>query len=103
MMNALAAVICSTSARLTDKLGNMANAACEIEYHDAEAFLVGEEAKGVGTILSSAEYKRPRSASGRPHSGSSVPFTAVLHPGVWRAATSLSCTLARRVGLSQRG
>ena len=44
--------------RLKDKLGNKANASSEIEYHDAEAILVGEEGKGVRTILSSAEYTR---------------------------------------------
>jgi putative acyl-CoA dehydrogenase len=44
--------------RLKDKLGNKANASSEIEYHDAHAFLVGEEGKGVRTILSSAEYTR---------------------------------------------
>jgi len=44
--------------RLKDKLGNKANASSEIEYHDAEAFLVGDEGKGVRTILSSAEYTR---------------------------------------------
>jgi putative acyl-CoA dehydrogenase len=44
--------------RLKDKLGNKANASSEIEYHDAHAFLVGEEGKGVRVILSSAEYTR---------------------------------------------
>lgn len=44
--------------RLKDKLGNRANASSEIEYHDAQAFLVGEEGKGVRMILSSAEYTR---------------------------------------------
>jgi putative acyl-CoA dehydrogenase len=44
--------------RLKDKLGNRANASSEIEYRDAEAILVGEEGKGVRTILSSAEYTR---------------------------------------------
>jgi putative acyl-CoA dehydrogenase len=44
--------------RLKDKLGNRANASSEIEYHDAEAVLVGEEGTGVRTILSSAEYTR---------------------------------------------
>jgi putative acyl-CoA dehydrogenase len=44
--------------RLKDKLGNKANASSEIEYHDAEGILVGEEGKGVRTILSSAEYTR---------------------------------------------
>lgn len=44
--------------RLKDKLGNRANASSEIEYHDAVAYLVGEEGKGIRTILSSAEYTR---------------------------------------------
>ena len=44
--------------RLKDKLGNKANASSEIEYHDAHAYLVGEEGRGVRTILSSAEYTR---------------------------------------------
>ncbi|MCZ2860672.1 acyl-CoA dehydrogenase family protein [Blastococcus sp. VKM Ac-2987] len=44
--------------RLKDKLGNRANASSEIEYHEAVAYLVGEEGKGVRTILSSAEYTR---------------------------------------------
>ncbi|GAA3231031.1 acyl-CoA dehydrogenase family protein [Pseudonocardia petroleophila] len=44
--------------RLKDKLGNRANASSEIEYHDAEALLVGEEGRGIRTILSSAEYTR---------------------------------------------
>jgi putative acyl-CoA dehydrogenase len=44
--------------RLKDKLGNKANASSEIEYHDARAFLVGEQGHGIRTILSSAEYTR---------------------------------------------
>ncbi|MGY1712773.1 acyl-CoA dehydrogenase family protein [Geodermatophilus sp. SYSU D00758] len=44
--------------RLKDKLGNRANASSEIEYHDAQGYLVGEEGRGIRTILSSAEYTR---------------------------------------------
>jgi len=44
--------------RLKDKLGNRANASAEIEYHDARGVLVGEEGRGVRTILASAEYTR---------------------------------------------
>jgi putative acyl-CoA dehydrogenase len=44
--------------RLKDKLGNRANASSEIEYQDAHAILVGEEGRGVRTILGSAEYTR---------------------------------------------
>lgn len=37
--------------RLKDKLGNRANASSELEYQDAEAQLVGEEGRGVRTII----------------------------------------------------
>jgi len=38
-------------ARLKDKLGNRSNASAEIELHGASAFLVGEEGRGVRTIV----------------------------------------------------
>jgi putative acyl-CoA dehydrogenase len=37
--------------RLKDKLGNRANASSEVEYEDAVALLVGEEGRGVRTII----------------------------------------------------
>ena len=37
--------------RLKDKLGNWSNASCEIELQGALAWLVGEEGRGVATIL----------------------------------------------------
>ena len=37
--------------RLKDKLGNRANASSEIELHDAVAWQVGEEGRGVATII----------------------------------------------------
>jgi putative acyl-CoA dehydrogenase len=37
--------------RLKDKLGNKANASSEVEFHDAMAWLVGEEGRGVPQIL----------------------------------------------------
>jgi putative acyl-CoA dehydrogenase len=37
--------------RLKDKLGNKANASSEVEFHDACAWLVGEEGRGVPQIL----------------------------------------------------
>ena len=37
--------------RLKDKLGNRSNASAEIEYEDATAWLVGEEGRGVRTII----------------------------------------------------
>ena len=37
--------------RLKDKLGNRANASSEVEFHDAAAWLVGDEGRGVPQIL----------------------------------------------------
>jgi putative acyl-CoA dehydrogenase len=37
--------------RLKDKLGNKANASSEVEFHEATAWLVGEEGRGVPMIL----------------------------------------------------
>ncbi len=37
--------------RLKDKLGNKANASSEVEFHDAQAWLVGDEGRGVPQIL----------------------------------------------------
>ncbi|HJT07124.1 MAG TPA: isovaleryl-CoA dehydrogenase, partial [Stellaceae bacterium] len=44
--------------RLKDKLGNRANASSEVEFHDALAFLVGEEGRGIPTIIEMATYTR---------------------------------------------
>jgi len=37
--------------RLKDKLGNWSNASSEIEFRDAESWLIGEEGRGVATII----------------------------------------------------
>ncbi|MEX0796469.1 MAG: acyl-CoA dehydrogenase family protein [Acidimicrobiia bacterium] len=37
--------------RLKDKLGNRSNASSEVEFNDAHAVLVGEEGRGISTIL----------------------------------------------------
>jgi putative acyl-CoA dehydrogenase len=37
--------------RLKDKLGNRSNASAEVEYEDAQAWLVGEEGRGVRVII----------------------------------------------------
>jgi putative acyl-CoA dehydrogenase len=44
--------------RLKDKLGNRNNASSEIEYRDTWAILVGEEGRGIPTILESADLTR---------------------------------------------
>jgi len=44
--------------RLKDKLGNRSNASAEIELRAAEASLVGEEGRGVGTIIEMVNHTR---------------------------------------------
>ncbi len=44
--------------RLKDKLGNKSNASCEIEYDGAVAHLVGEEGRGVRTIVEMVNMTR---------------------------------------------
>ncbi|CAM3701928.1 acyl-CoA dehydrogenase family protein [Smaragdicoccus niigatensis] len=44
--------------RLKDKLGNRNNASSEIEYRDTWGILVGEEGRGISTILESADLTR---------------------------------------------
>ncbi len=44
--------------RLKDKLGNRANASCEIEYHGALAWRVGGEGDGVRTIIEMVHHTR---------------------------------------------
>jgi putative acyl-CoA dehydrogenase len=44
--------------RLKDKLGDRANASSEVEFEGAWARLVGEEGRGIATILETATYTR---------------------------------------------
>jgi len=44
--------------RLKDKLGDRANASAEIEYHGAQAVLIGEEGRGVRTIIEMVHHTR---------------------------------------------
>src|SRR5260370_1049231 len=44
--------------RLKDKMGDRANASAEIEYHGAYAELVGEEGRGVRTIIDMVHHTR---------------------------------------------
>ncbi len=44
--------------RLKDKLGDRANASAEIEYHGAYAVLIGEEGRGVRTIIEMVHHTR---------------------------------------------
>ena len=44
--------------RLKDKLGNRSNASAEVEYDEAVAWLVGEEGRGVRTIIEMVNMTR---------------------------------------------
>ena len=44
--------------RLKDKLGNRSNASSEVEFFDAEAELIGEEGRGIPTIIEMGNYTR---------------------------------------------
>src|SRR5258706_11834903 len=44
--------------RLKDKLGDRANASAEIEYHSAYAVRIGEEGRGIATILDMVHHTR---------------------------------------------
>ena len=44
--------------RLKDKLGNRSNASAEVEYDEAEAWLIGEEGRGVRTIVEMVNMTR---------------------------------------------
>ena len=44
--------------RLKDKLGNKSNASSEIEYHDAVAWKLGEEGRGVSVIIDMVHHTR---------------------------------------------
>jgi putative acyl-CoA dehydrogenase len=44
--------------RLKDKLGNRSNASSEIEYHDTFAQMIGEEGRGIATIIDMVHHTR---------------------------------------------
>ncbi|MET1115432.1 MAG: acyl-CoA dehydrogenase family protein [Comamonas sp.] len=44
--------------RLKNKLGNRSNASAEVEFEDAWGLLLGEEGRGIATILEMASYTR---------------------------------------------
>jgi len=44
--------------RLKDKMGNLSNASSEVEYHGAWARMIGEEGRGVATIIEMVRHTR---------------------------------------------
>jgi len=44
--------------RLKDKVGNRSNSSSEVEFHDAWGMMIGEEGRGIPTIIEMAAYTR---------------------------------------------
>ncbi|GAA5232381.1 DNA alkylation response protein [Verticiella sediminum] len=44
--------------RLKDKLGNRSNSSSEVEFHDAEGIMAGDEGRGIATIMRMATFSR---------------------------------------------
>ncbi len=67
--------------RLKDKLGDRANASSEIEYHGAYAVRVGEEGRGVRTIIDMVQHTRLDCIA-----GSAGGMRAALAQALWHTA-----------------
>ena len=50
--------------RLKDKVGNRSNSSSEVEFHDAWGLLMGEEGRGIPTIIEMATYTRLNCVAG---------------------------------------
>jgi putative acyl-CoA dehydrogenase len=71
--------------RLKDKLGNRANASAEIEYDDALGWLVGEEGRGVRTIIDMVNMTRLDCVLGTT-SGMLSGLRQAMHHATYRTA-----------------
>jgi putative acyl-CoA dehydrogenase len=71
--------------RLKDKLGNHSNASSEVEFHGAWARLVGEEGRGVRTIIEMVNHTRLDCALGSA-SGMRFGTAAAIHHCMHRSA-----------------
>ncbi len=67
--------------RLKDKLGDRSNASSEIEYHGALAERVGDEGRGIATILRMVQHTRLDCAI-----GSAAQMRAALAQALWHTA-----------------
>jgi len=67
--------------RLKDKLGNRANASSEVEFQGALAWLVGEEGRGIPTIIEMATYTRLDCALGSSGLMRQAVAQAIHHAG----------------------
>jgi putative acyl-CoA dehydrogenase len=67
--------------RLKDKLGNRSNASSEVEFHGAWGRMVGEEGRGVATIIEMVNHTRLDCAT-----GSTAGMRAGVAHATWHAA-----------------
>ncbi|HBY43575.1 acyl-CoA dehydrogenase family protein [Brevundimonas sp. UBA5936] len=67
--------------RLKDKMGDRSNASSEVEYHGALAQRLGEEGRGVATIISMVQHTRLDCVV-----GSALQMRGALAQAVWHAA-----------------
>ena len=70
-----------TIVRLKDKLGNRSNASSEIEFHDTIGFRLGEEGRGIRTIIDMVSATRQDCIL-----GSSAIMRKALNEATWHAA-----------------
>ncbi|WP_447954066.1 acyl-CoA dehydrogenase family protein [Sphingopyxis chilensis] len=66
--------------QLKDKLGDRSNASAEIEYHRAFAWRIGEEGRGIATILQAVQHTRLDCVI-----GSAATMRAALAQTLWHA------------------
>ena len=71
--------------RLKEKLGNRSNASSEIEYHQAYGVMIGEEGKGISTIIEMVHHTR-LDASMAPAALMRQALTQAIHHASYRIA-----------------
>ena len=71
--------------RLKDKLGNRSNASSEIEFHGAYGVLIGEEGRGVSTIIEMVRHTRLDTSFGAAAMIRHATAQAINHAS-WRSA-----------------
>ena len=71
--------------RLKEKVGNTSNASSEVEFHHARGWLLGEEGRGVPTIIEMANYTRLDCSLGTTGLMRQAVAQAINHAG-YRAA-----------------
>jgi putative acyl-CoA dehydrogenase len=71
--------------RLKDKLGNRSNASAEVEYDDATGWLVGDEGRGVRTIIDMVNMTRLDCVLGTS-SGMLTGLRQAVHHATYRSA-----------------